>query len=171
MSNPYNPYEAPSGGYGMGSSEMPPMGMGGGNMITPLMLEHLRGTKGWVRLFSILSFIGAGLMLLGAFSVMVAFSALPGIPGSSKIPGFIVGLVYLPFAGFYLLPAVLLHRLANAMDNASMIPSSSTMEDALDKNRVFWKVMGIAALVLIGMSVLLTMGAFFLGIMAAALKP
>lgn len=141
--------------------------------ITPQMVEHVRGAKGWMRLLSVFCFIGAGIMVLAAMS-MFFFGALGAAlaPRGSGVEKFtpLLGLFYLPFSALYLVPGGLLHRYANAADVFTSQASSPTLEDLLDKNRVLWKTMGISALVMIGLSILLTVGAFVLGVAAALMK-
>jgi hypothetical protein len=168
MTAPYNPYEAPAGGYDIPAA--PPIA---GAMITPLMVEHLRGARGWIRLLSVFGFIGGGFMLLGAgaailFGILGIALAPSTSSGAELTP--LVGLVYIPFSAFYLVPAFLLHRIANSIDGLQVSVTSPAVEDILDKNRAFWKTMGIMTLVVIGLTVLLTVGAFLFGIAAALMK-
>lgn len=172
MAASYNPYEAPgSSGYGS------PQNAAASGTITPLMVEHLRGARPWIRLLSILCFIGAGFMVLAA--VMMFLGGLLGLAASARrgtgaeaLVGPLGGLIYFFMAGFYAIPGVLMHRFANAIDSFVTMPSSSSLEDALDKNRGYWKFCGIMALVLIGFSVLIFFGAIVLGVAAGlAAKP
>ena len=43
--------------------------------VTPLMIEHLRATKPWVRFMSIIMFILAGLIVLGGLGMMFMSSS------------------------------------------------------------------------------------------------
>ena len=171
MAASYNPYEAPgTSGYGM------PQQAANGT-LTPLMVEHMRGARPWVRLLSILCFIGAGFMVLAAG--MMFLSGLLGIAvagkrgmGAEAFIGPLGGVMYFFMAGFYAVPGMLMHRFANAIDSFVTMPSSSSLEDALDKNRSYWKVCGIMALVMIGFCVLMFFGALVLGVAAGlAAKP
>lgn len=60
--------------------------------VTPLMVEHLRATKPWVRLISIIMFISVGLMFLGGLAMMF-------IPMTAGGGGFgfgpLVGIIYI----------------------------------------------------------------------------
>jgi hypothetical protein len=163
----YNPYQAPSAGaYGHAPQAMP-----GSEPITPMMIEHLRGAKPWIRFLSILSFVGAALMVMASLFMLIAGAAAmsasrsTGGPGAEFAP--LLGLFYLPFAAIYLVPGIYMHRLANAIDQLVIIPSARSLEDTLDKNRAFWKVSGIMALVLIGLSMLVFFGAMIAGVVAA----
>lgn len=175
MAASYNPYEAPgAGGYSAGSN----MGnAGNAGMITPLMVEHLRNARPWIRFLSVMCFIGAGFMVLAAglmfLGGMVGLAASKSrAPGADALVGPIGGIFYFLMSGFYVFPGVLMHRIANAIDEFVVVPSSSTLENALDKNRSYWKMCGIMALAIIGLSVLTVVGAMVLGVVAAlAAKP
>jgi hypothetical protein len=165
--DPYNPYQAPNtGGYGHAPQAMP-----GSEPITPMMIEHLQGAKPWIRFLSILSFIGAALMLMASLFMLVAGAAAMSVsrprggPGAEFAP--LLGLFYLPFAAIYLVPGIYMHRLASAIDVLVAGPSARALEDTLDKNRAFWKVSGIMALVIIGLSMLAFLGAMIAGVVAA----
>jgi hypothetical protein len=172
MAASYNPYEAPgTSGYGS------PRTAEAGGSITPLMVEHMRGARPWVRLLAILCFVGAGFMVLAAG--MMFLGGLVGLaasgrsrPGADALIGPIGGIMYLFMAGFYVIPGVLMHRFAGAIDSFVTVPSSSSLEDALDKSRGYWKFCGIMALVMIGFAVLVFFGAIAAGVIAGlAAKP
>lgn len=165
--DPYNPYQAPSAGnYGHAPQAMP-----GSESITPTMIEHLRGAKPWIRFLSILSFLGAAMMIMASLFMLLAGAAAmsasrsAGGPGAEFAP--LLGLFYLPFAAIYLVPGIYMHRLANAIDEVALNPSARGLEETLDRNRAFWKVSGIMALVVIGLSMLAFFGAMIAGVVAA----
>lgn len=179
MASSYNPYEAPgAGGYGMPqqAASMPQMGQM--ESMTPRMVDHLRDARPWIRLLSVFCFLGAGFMVLGAGLMFLgglvglAASGKSGMGGAEALVGPIGGLLYLLVAGFYAIPGILMHRFANAIDSFVMAQSASTMEDALDKSRSYWKTCGIMALVMVGFTILLFVGTIVLGVVAGlAAKP
>src|SRR6478752_5136379 len=76
--------------------------------ISQGVLAQLAGTKPWVRLMSVLTFIGAGLMLLCALGMGVAGSVGGLSDKSGKGVGFLIGvaIAYAVFAFIYIYPAV-----------------------------------------------------------------
>jgi len=167
MAAGYNPYESPSAN----QYEMPPMPAGGGSTLTQVMVEHLRESRPWIRLLSILCFIGGGFMLLAAVSAF--FLGLVGAMASRSAAGAaapLLGVAYVPMSALYLVPGFMMHRFANAIDTFTTNVGSSAMEDVLDKSRAFWKTMGILALVMIGLTIVLMVGAFVFGMAAALMK-
>lgn len=171
MAASYNPYEAPgTGGYGLPQNAAP------NGSITPLMVEHMQGARPWIRLLSILCFVGAGFMVLAAgvmfLGGLVGLAASRSRSPGAELVGPLGGLMYLFMAGFYVFPGVLMHRCASAIDSFVTMPSSLSLEDALDKNRSYWKACGIMALVMIGLFVLMFVGAIVVGVAAGvAAKP
>jgi hypothetical protein len=166
MAASYNPYEAPgASGYSAAQNAS------GGGMITPLMVDHLRNARPWIRFLSVMCFVGAGFMILAAglmfLGGMVGLAASKSrTPGSEALVGPIGGVFYFLMSGVYVLPGVLMHRIANAIDGFVTMPSSSSLEDALDKNRSYWKVCGIMALITIAFMMLTIVGAIVVGVIA-----
>jgi hypothetical protein len=113
--------------------------------VTLGMVTHLRETKPWVRLMSVLGFIGSALMLvLGIFMPFLgAVSEEFGVVG-----GVAMGLVYLFVGFFYFFPSLLLFRYANAIRDLLKSGDNSAMESALAHQKRFWRLVGIATLVM-----------------------
>src|SRR5687768_5540229 len=80
--------------------------------VTPIMIDHLRATKPWVRLIFVILFISVGLMLLLGLGMMLIPS---GMGGSSFGP--LIGIIYILFSGLYLAPAFFLHKFASSIND------------------------------------------------------
>jgi|SRR5215213_964317 len=114
--------------------------------VTPLMVEHLRATKPWVRLISVIMFISVGLMFLGGLAMM--FIPTPvGMRGVGIGP--IIGIFYFIFGGLYLFPAYFLHQYASSIQDFLQGGGDSAMENALGSQKSFWRFVGILTLVII----------------------
>lgn len=153
-----NPYQASS------HSAYP---VASGGSVTPATLQALAGTKPWVRLCSILGFIGAGVLLLVGLAVIVT-----GVFGgmsprqTTAITGFpmiAAGIFYLLMALLQLFPALKLWQYGSAIVRLISSGSNADLEAALDQQRGFWKFVGIMMVILIGLFVL----AFVAGMIAA----
>ena len=112
--------------------------------ITPLMIEHLRATKPWVRLMSIVLFISVGLILVGAVVILL----VPTTMGGSGL-SLLIAVVYLALGGLYLFPAYFLHQFASAIRNLDQGGGDVAMEEALRSQKSFWRFVGIMTLVVI----------------------
>lgn len=132
--------------------------------VTPLMIEHLRATKPWVRFMSIMSFIGAGLMvLLGLFMILMPIA--PGMKGFGVGP--IVGLIYIAMAAIYIAPAVFLHRFASAIGDLMVGGGDVALEAALGSQKSFWRFVGILTLVVVCIYALIIVVAISVGLIGA----
>jgi hypothetical protein len=131
--------------------------------VTPLMVEHLRATKPWVRLISVVMFIFAGLMFLGGLAIFLIPSS--GLQ-SAGLFGPLVGIFYLIFGGLYVIPAYFLHQYASSIQDFLLNGSDSAMESALGSQKSFWRFTGILTLIIICVYALVFFFAIF-GAMSA----
>jgi hypothetical protein len=111
------------------------------------MVAHLRATKPWARLVSIVGFVASGLMMLVGL-------ALPFVGALSRefggaVGGVALGLVYLLIGSLYFFPSLLLFRYANAIRSLLTTGDGKCMELALSCQRRFWRLVGIATLVVL----------------------
>lgn len=135
--NIYRPPESP-----VGDTFEAPSGWGA---VTPAMVEHLARTKPWVRLMSIMGFLGTAFLVIGAIGLMVVGSASPALGGR----GALLGGVYFVLALVYVYPSVLLFRYASAVSRLMDTRNLGHMEAALSLQRSFWRLLGILTLALI----------------------
>lgn len=149
-----NPYQAPA------ADLSAPAPAGPGDGYTPLMLQHLRETKPWVRLLSILGFIFTGLMVIGGLLI-----AIGGAAAGEAFGAF--GLIYLVIAGLFLLPQIQLHQYANAIGQAVRGGGVPAVETALLRQRTFWRTAGIMSLAVIGLYILGIVAVMIAGMMSA----
>jgi hypothetical protein len=112
--------------------------------ITPLMIEHLRATKPWVRLMSIILFISVALILLGAVIILLVPTSMGGSSFS-----LLIAVVYLAMGALYLFPAYFLHQYASSIRNLEQGGGDVAMEEALRNQKSFWRFVGIMTLVVI----------------------
>ena len=131
--------------------------------VTPLMVEHLRATKPWVRLISVVMFIFAGLIFLGGF-FMLLMPSPGGMRGFGVGPA--VGIVYFLLGGLYLFPGYFLHQYASSIQDFLQNGSDSAMENALGSQKSFWRFVGILTLIVICIYALVFFFAIF-GAMSA----
>jgi len=130
----------------------------GDAVVTDAMLAALAGTRPWVRLISVLLFIGAGLGLLASLISLVAVGHVPGGP-----PAVLIGAIQVLACLLYLVPAWYLSRYAGALGSFLQGGAAAELEAALDSQKSFWKFVGILTLI--------TMVLAVLGIAAAILIP
>lgn len=146
--NPYNPYEAPQ----TSDSTFGP-GAGPDDSAQMLILEAMKRTRPWVTFLSILGFIGAALMFLLGFFMLVAGTAASSFargPMNKLSP--LLSLVYFALGAFYVVPSYLLFRYGSAIGNYTVSGGSQdALATAVQRQASFWRFSGIATLALIGL--------------------
>ncbi len=142
-----------------------------GQRITGTMIDALRGTKGWVLLVGILSLIGAAFMVLGGVGMlfgsafMGAAGGAAGAPPAAMIAG--MGAAYLIFAVIYIFPGLFLIRYSSAIGRLLNSGQAQDMEDALNQQRKFWKLIGVLFVILLVVMVIGMIAAVTLPLMMA----
>jgi hypothetical protein len=155
---------APPPGYGQPHPQAyvpPPQQSAAPAEVSERTAQVLHETKPWVSLFSILMFLGIGLMVLAAFAVL-GMSMLTQGAGATAL----LGLVYLPMAALYAYPAVKLWKYQSAIGRLLANRQVGDLEAALAEQKSFWKFSGIVTLVVICLYVVFA-GIAALGMVAA----
>jgi hypothetical protein len=150
----YNPYNAPAA-----DLERSTAGKATELSVTQDMIESLNQTRPWVIFLSVLGFIGAGFLVLGAFFMLVAGilgSTVGGATGAGAMPvAATIGLffAYLVLAVVYVIPCVQLVKYGMAIGR---IPGegAAAIEDSLRRQKGFWRTVGIMTLVMIGLYII-----------------
>ncbi|MDE2070108.1 MAG: hypothetical protein KGJ04_02435 [Gammaproteobacteria bacterium] len=136
------------------------------NALTDGMLDSLRRTRPWVIFLAILGFILTAFMIIGGLWMFAAFSLIGAMPAQQPLPrvfgpalGFGIGAAEIVAAVFmYLLPGIILFRYGSAIGR--MVPGNIqvAVEDALARQKSFWKYLGMLMIVLLVVYVLLIAG-------------
>jgi hypothetical protein len=135
----------------------PPLSAGA---VTERVQQYLSQTKPWVRLISVLIFIGSAFMVIGALGMFALIAVGTATAGSTQALGgasawAVAALMYLVMAGLYIAPGIFLSRYASAIGRLIHDRSTATLENALMHQRSFWRYIGIMTLVMFGLMVLL----------------
>lgn len=158
---PRNPYMPP----GSQLSAPPMASIGGGEGVSAVSLEHLRNTKPWVRLLSVMGFIGSALLVIVALAMMVG-SSFMGEQFSGAM-GVGLGVAYLLFALFYIYPSVCLWRYANSIQALLSTRRTVDLETALGQQKSFWRFVGILTAVILVIYALIFVVAIVAGAIGA----
>lgn len=157
--NPYTPPGSPLAGpqsYGVSAEG-----------VSTTTLEHLRGTKPWVRLLSVLSFIGAFFMVLGGLAMMVGAGFL-GEAGLEGMAGVGIGAAYLLFAVIYIFPALWMWRYASSIQTLLSSRRAADLDTAMRNQKAVWRFFGIIAMVILVLYAVILVGAIVFGALGAA---
>jgi hypothetical protein len=98
---------------------------------------------------------------------MVAGALMPRGAGG-PIPGAVLGLVYIPFAIVYVYPGLKLWSYGKSIGQLMLSRASTDLEAALGHQKSFWKFVGILTLCVVGIYILVFLGAMVSGILAAS---
>ncbi len=158
----YNPYDPPAS---LGPTVGHEAETASGKHHTQRMLEYLRGTRPWVLFIAILGYVGAGFAAIGALAIMAA-GTMSG-SGRAAEKGLMVGMavMYLIGAVVGVWWATMLIKYSQSIGRALESDRTPDVEDALLKQRTFWKANGIMAIAYIGLVIL---AVFIITIVAAA---
>lgn len=130
--------------------------------------EMLNSTAKWAKFLAILGFIGVGFMVLAGLFMATLGSSIPTASDSSPFAFFtggILGLFYLAMAAFYFFPSLYLYQYADKLKTAVISQDETQLILALDKNKRFFKFIGILTVVGIALYILFIM--IFVGAMAS----
>ncbi|MEM6911288.1 MAG: DUF5362 family protein [Verrucomicrobiota bacterium] len=125
--------------------------LGEGEKITQVMLDELKGTRPWMRLFGILGLIAGGLTVLTGLGTL--FSLISTGAGAFAL----TALVQIAIAACYLYPALLLLRCAQAIGKALSSGTARDFEAVLEKQRRFWRFLGIALVVSLALGIVMAL--------------
>lgn len=143
-----NPYASPSSPIGGGVGT--PVAAGA---VPPAIVAELSGTKPWVRLISVLMWIGCVLMLLGIglnlFGGVIGVNALAqkgeGAAGMAVLLAMLVGGGLTALLVLY--PTLKLTKYASNISRLARSQSYTDLAAALREQRRFWKFYGILILI------------------------
>ena len=137
-------------------------------VVTENALGYLKGTSPWVKFLAVVGFVATAFMVLGGLFMFVGAALAPA---NSRLPAAFfpaVGVIYLVMSLFFcLIPSILLMRYGRAITD---IPASGqkSMEHALQRQKTFWKYVGIFTVVWLVCYVLCIIGAIAFGFFSAA---
>jgi hypothetical protein len=105
----------------------------------------LAGTRPWVRLVSILGFLGAGFMFLVGVMIALGGSFFPADAAVGGSGFAVLGVIYACMGLLYFIPSRHLWRYGSFIDAYLRDPQQAQLEQALEAQRRFWKFVGILA--------------------------
>ena len=111
--------------------------------------EMLRQTRPWVRLVSILMFVGAAFMVLGGGFMMLggAATGIGELGPAAGVPVMVMGVIYIAMALLYIVPATYLWQYASRSQEFDLQRSASALTSALQAQKSFWKFFGICIVI------------------------
>ena len=122
--------------------------------ITDTMIDAMRGTKPWVLLIGIVLIISAVFMILGTLGIIVASTIGMASLGAEAGAILGIGVVYALMSIIYIMMGIYLFKYSSAIGRLLQSANVIDMEEALDSQRKFWKIVGIITAVMLVLMVL-----------------
>ena len=122
----------------------------------------LHETSRWAQFLAILGFIGAGFMFFIGLFIMAAGASL-GLGDALPFSPAIFGFIYLIIGAVYALPVMYLYRFATQTKTAVARADTNQLTEGLGNLKSSFKFMGIMAITLIGLYILILIGAVIFG--------
>ena len=133
---PTDPYQPPEADLDQVSSDPA--------FVPPLVIEHLRGTRPWVRFCSLAGYITAGfLILISLLSIRSMIDKWP-IHQTILLAGF-----YWVLAILFIIPSRYLSRYEKSITHLLVSNQLGDLEQALADQRAFWKQMALMILLML----------------------
>ncbi len=167
MSDITNPYKSTQSDF---DEQKPVVPQG---FFTGTMISYLKAASPWIKFMGIISFIGAGLMILSGIGMLALLPVLQNefINSSFLARSFssLLGVVYLVIGIIYIFPAKYLYGFASKINLFLKTKDERAMELALANNTSFWKFNGILVIVSLAFvplmfifSIVAAVGAYFI---------
>ncbi len=133
---PSDPYETPS--------VDPDPDCGDHSDAPPVVVEHLRRTRPWVKFCSLAGYITSG------FLILIAVFTLRGMLDKYSLPTLILlGSFYLILAILFLIPSLWLSRYEKSITRLDVSNRLEDLEQAIAHQRAFWRQMAIMILLIL----------------------
>jgi hypothetical protein len=106
-------------------------------------------------MFAVLGSIWPAMMLL-----MGLLSAFAGVSAGAVGSGMATGLLMAAIGAIYFLPAWRLWQYSSAIGKLRISPNPQTLDNTIDKQRCFWKTVGVITLIGIALGIIMMILAF-----------
>ena len=118
------------------------------------IVRSMSQTRPWVLLIGILTLILAGMTALGSVAMFLS--------AGDQLPWWF-GVLYIAMGALYVYPGIALTRYAAAIKRLVTTREIGELEEAVDRQRKFWRFMGIVAVTVLGAYVLVIVGVVIAG--------
>lgn len=116
--------------------------------------NYLLETSKWGKFLAIIGFVGMGIMILVAISIMSGSSQLSRMPGVN-FPMGILGLVYIVIAVLYYFPIIYLYRFSIRMKQGISSNDLPSITAGFSNLKSLFKFMGIFTIVILSFYLLI----------------
>ena len=121
--------------------------------LTAEAISYLDEIRKWSNLFSIIGFIGIGLLVIFGIFAGSLFSSLGYPYSSSNFPSVIIGVIYIVMAVIYIFPVYYLYKFSVFCKQAISQKDNETMTSAFKNLKSHFKFMGIMMIIILSIYV------------------
>ena len=132
--------------------------------LTEEINHNLHSAGKWSQFLAILGFIATGFMVLGGITVSIISAFIPSQTNVFPFPMFLVGFIYLIFAGVYFLPVFYLYRFSSSIKQAVALKKQDQLSNAFNNLRAHYKTFGIIMIVIMCLYPIMIVGMVLFGI-------
>ncbi len=163
--NPYNPYDAPR-------TTESVFGQDNNEDAQAAILASMSKTRPWVLFLAVLGFFMSGItVLVGLFVMVVGTTSAAFAKGGLDKMGPFLGIIYIIFGGFYMVPSWLLWSYGSSIANFKATGGSiDALKTAIQKQTSFWRFVGISTALLMGLYFVIIFIAVIVGIFSAVAR-
>jgi len=136
-------------------------------------MDYVQGilttTYKWAKFLGIMGFIGCAFIVLGALSMFALGNTLGNLedmPYAGLMSGGMLGGIYLLMGLLYFFPSLYLYQYAEKLKSAIHTRSEEQLILALDKNKAFFRFIGIMTVVTLILYFFVFIGAVVFGVAA-----
>jgi hypothetical protein len=142
--------------------------------FTAPMIDHLKAASPWMKFMGIISFIGAGFLILAGIIIVLRIPFLfqgidlLRIAFAGSVTS-ILGIIYIVMGIIWIFPAKYLYTFASKIKLFIKTKDEHNMEIALSSNKSYWKFYGMLVIISLAfiplmfvVSIFVAIGAYFI---------
>lgn len=132
--------------------------------LTEEINHNLHSAGKWSQFLAILGFIGVGFLVLSGITMSVVMAFIPNSTANIfPFPLFLLGFLYIIFAGVYFLPVLYLYRFSSSIKQAVALKKQDQLSSAFNNLRAHYKTFGIIMIVFMCLYPILIIGMVLFG--------
>ncbi|NVN96232.1 MAG: hypothetical protein HXX18_13235 [Bacteroidetes bacterium] len=121
--------------------------------LTTEAISYLNEIRKWSSFFSIIGFIGIGLMVAAGIFASTLFSNLGYPYSNSNFPSVMIGIIYIVMAVIYIFPVIYLYKFSVSCKQAIKQKDNEDMATAFKNLKSHFKFMGIMMIIVLSIYV------------------
>ncbi len=126
--------------------------------LTQEAVTHLDHTRKWAMFFSVLGFIGLGILILAGIAMTFSMSMLSSAEAMGPISGIFMAIIFIIIAVIYFFPFLYLYRFSVHTKTSLAQSDAKDLAYALKNLNSHFTFFGVVTLIVLGIYVLVLVG-------------